>query len=164
MSQRFLFACPTGSVKIEIKPFHPEGTVSSSKKDAKDDAEDDDEVIIKDQLVGTNFRVCLPPIVQQLGLCLQPIDNEEHVLTIQPSITKSRLSYFVFSLEIVYSCMKLVLQLSLENYLRYGIVSVLFKNNSLKIQTCIYIERDSAQHLEGFEPMTSGLVRYHRSC
>ena len=48
MSQRFLFACPTGSVKIEIKPFHPEGTVSSSKKDPKDDAEDDDEVIIVD--------------------------------------------------------------------------------------------------------------------
>ena len=48
MCQRFLFACPTGSVKIEIKPFHPEGTVSSSKKDPKDDAEDDDEVIIVD--------------------------------------------------------------------------------------------------------------------
>ena len=48
MCQRFLFACPTGSVKIEIKPFHPEGTVSSSKKDAKDAAEDDDEVIFVD--------------------------------------------------------------------------------------------------------------------
>jgi hypothetical protein len=42
----------TGSVKIEIKPFNPEGTATVTPKDAKDDTDADDDQVTT---LFTNF-------------------------------------------------------------------------------------------------------------